>query len=719
MTDGPTVLVLGMGDVREQPGGLNRYVAELTSALRDVATVTVSPSTPLVQRLVAASREARRAARRADVVDAHFALYALWPVVAGSLRRQPLVVHVHGPWAAEGDDGRLVRMVKRRVERAVYERAARVVVLSDWMRDVVVGSYGVDPARVVVLPPGVDRDRFSPGPSERARLGVPGDRPLLLTVRRLVPRMGVDVLLRAVATLPSVHLAVVGDGAERRRLEQLARELDLADRVAFAGRVADTDLTAWYRSADVTVVPSVAHEGWGLVVDESLACGTPVVGSRLGGLPSALAVAPDALVPPGDADALARRLRGALDGTAPLPDAAACRAATAGRDWAAVAARTVALYRAAARPRVVVVGHCARPSGAELALLSLAPELAREVDLTVVLGEDGPVAQRLRQCGVPVDLLPLPGGLAARRRDDARVPPVGGAALHAARLAALLRRRRASVVHAWTLKAGLTAAPAARLAGMPLVWSARDRLAADYLPRRTAGLVRVAADRLADVVVANSAATLVTWSPQRARGTVVASPGVVRDAVPRRTGTPFTVACLSRLAPHKGQDLVVRAFARAFLDGEARLRVLGAAWFGEDDWASQLRGLATRLGVADRVDLVGHRDDVAAELAEVDVVVAYARVAEPFGQVVVDAMTAGRAVVAAAEGGPADTVTDGVDGLLVAPRDPVALAAALRRLHDDAELRGRLADGGVRTARRYRPERLAGELLAVYREVVR
>lgn len=721
-------LLLGMGTFAEQPGGLNRYVGALVEALRaggcPVRLVTVPPGRALPLRLVASARQARRWAPVTDVVDAHFALYAWWPVTVGALRRTPLVAHVHGAWASESSaDPRAVRAVKRRLERVVYARATRLVVLSETVRDLLVGDYGVDPARVVVLAPGVDRDRFSPGPSERAALGLPTDRPVVLAVRRLVPRTGVDVLVAASGHLPGAHLAVVGDGPERGRLQEQAEQAGIAGRVTFAGRVSDGDLPRWYRSADVVAVPSVAHENWGLTVDEALACGTPVVASRLGGLPAALAALPaDCLVPPGNAGALADRLRTGLDGTLPLPEPDRCRATTAGREWSAVAARTRTQYDEVTRPRVTVVGHCARPSGAELALLALAPSLADLVELTVVLGEDGPVAERLRAAGVAVDLLPLLPAQAARRRRAAALglPLVEGAGVGVAvaRLAALLRRRRTSLVHAWTLPAGLVAAPAARLAGAPLVWSARDLLGPQELHPATARVVRATADRLAAAVVANSTATLESWRPRRPATAVVASPGVVADAVPRRPGGPFTVGCLSRLSPWKGQDLAVRAFALAFPAGPQRLRLVGGAWFGEDDWAEQLRALAASLGVADRVELVGHRDDVAAELAALDVVVACSTRPEPFGQVVVEALTGGRPVVVTAEGGPAETVTDGVDGLVVPPRDPGALAAALRRLHDDTALRARLADAGRATAGRFAAPALAAELAAVYRSVL-
>src|SRR5205807_5699025 len=136
---------------------------------------------------------------------------------------------------------------------------------------------------------------------------------VVAAVRRLVPRMGLDVLLDAWQALGSPGvLAIGGDGPLRPELEARGDES-----VRFLGRLSDDDLVALYSAADVTVVPSLALEGFGLVVLESLACGTPVVVSDAGGLPEAVAGLDASLVvPAGDAGVLAARLRGLL------PDAA-------------------------------------------------------------------------------------------------------------------------------------------------------------------------------------------------------------------------------------------------------------------------------------------------------------------------------------------------------------------------------------------------------------
>ena len=171
--------------------------------------------------------------------------------------------------------------------------------LSEAFKELLVESYGVRPELVHVVRPGVDVERFSPGDRRAARrqLGIdaPDDRPVAVTARRLVPRMGIDVLLAAWSQVVEARgssarplLLVVGDGEQRAALETQAARLGLAQDVRFLGKVSDDDLVAAYRAADVAVAPSVALEGFGLVVLEALACGTPVVGSAVAGLREAL-----------------------------------------------------------------------------------------------------------------------------------------------------------------------------------------------------------------------------------------------------------------------------------------------------------------------------------------------------------------------------------------------------------------------------------------------
>ena len=142
-----------------------------------------------------------------------------------------------------------------------------------------------------------------------------------------MPRMGLDLALAAWRELPDGILVVAGEGPERPRLERMARDLGIAQRVRFAGRVEEPSLPDLYRAADVIPCPRCGLEGFGLACAlESLACAPPVIASDADGLPEALAgLGHDLVVPRGHERALRERLEGAFSGRSPAP------AATAGR----------------------------------------------------------------------------------------------------------------------------------------------------------------------------------------------------------------------------------------------------------------------------------------------------------------------------------------------------------------------------------------------------
>ncbi len=738
-------LLLGMGWFQDQPGGLNRYFAELLRALErrgtDTRAVVVGPASDAPEAVIVAAdagqalprrlwRYAGAAGATADLFDAHFALYALLPVLTGR-RGRPLVVHFHGPWADESEavgDGAAARRVKRLVERAVYRRARELVVLSGSFRRILVERYRVDPWRVHVIPPGVDLERFSPGDREaaRAQLGVPGDAWVVVAARRLVPRMGLDVLLEAWSGIdePNRLLLIAGDGPERLTLERLARKLAIESTVRFLGRVSEEDLVARYRAADVSVVPSVALEGFGLVTLEALACGTPVVVTDAGGLPETVAgLDPTLVVPAGDAGALALRLR------QPLPSADRCRAHAEGFSWDTTAERHLELYRRAVAPpdrerlRVVYVDHTAKLGGGELALITLLRALGDRIDPHVILAEEGPLVDRLVAAGISVEVLRLADATLGLTRDRVgpatlRSPAGLGAIGYAVRLSRRLRSLRPDLVHTNSLKASLYSGPAGALARVPVVWHLRDRISEDYLPRGAVRLVRAGAKRLPAAVIANSSATLASVSSRR--GYVIPSPlSTPIGRAPESNGR-FRAGMLGRIAPWKGQHVFVEAFARAFPEGTETAVVIGAPLFGLDEvrYFEELKALAHELGLGGRVEFTGFRDDVAAELARLDALVHASVIPEPFGQVVIEGMAAGLPVVAARAGGPAETIDDGVDGLLYPPGDVEALASALRSLATDPALRRRIGAAGLIRARDFAPDVIAERVLAVYREVL-
>ena len=200
--------------------------------------------------------------------------------------------------------------VLRGAERLAVSRAARILVLSEFSRSLIEQDHPRHAARVLPVVGGVDVDRFAPLKEARERLALPRKTRLLVTARRLEPRMGIAELLRALVLVPGALLGVIGTGSSERRLRQLAGKLGVGDRTMFLGRIPDADLRTWYAAADVVVMPTAAYEGFGLVTVEALACGTPVIATPVGASPELLRPLDPGLVA---ASASAEALAGAIE----------------------------------------------------------------------------------------------------------------------------------------------------------------------------------------------------------------------------------------------------------------------------------------------------------------------------------------------------------------------------------------------------------------------
>jgi glycosyltransferase involved in cell wall biosynthesis len=196
---------------------------------------------------------------------------------------------------------------RRSVVRALHANDA-VITVGRQLADTVEG-LGIPASKVHVVYQGVDDALFSPGSgtAARQRLGIPETGKAVVSIGRLLPVKGIDVLLEAMSHLVAKHddvrLYLVGDGTSRRDLEALAARLGLESVVRFVGKVEQMELPDWYRAADLTVLAS-RSEGVPNVLRESLACGTPFVATRVGGVSEIAAGTTNRLVPPEDPGAL-------------------------------------------------------------------------------------------------------------------------------------------------------------------------------------------------------------------------------------------------------------------------------------------------------------------------------------------------------------------------------------------------------------------------------
>ncbi len=314
-------LLLVAQDFPPGTGGIQTYAAELAArlSLRCAHFAVLAPALPgaaafdatceypvhrlpgspdlfPMSSLVSLPRLARR--ERIDVVFCVQWQPAASALVARALTGYPrrIAVAAHARELLLRPPVPLISTALDRLRRWVLTHADALFPVSRYTAGLLEHA-GVRAERITVVPNGTDPERFHPGDGAAREALRPGDGPALLTVGRLVPRKGIDTVLRALPRLlagrPDVTYLIGGDGPDRGRLEALAAELGVAESVRFLGAVAASALPALYAACDVFVMPSRGVppdvEGFGIVFLEASACGTPVVGARTGGIPDAVA----------------------------------------------------------------------------------------------------------------------------------------------------------------------------------------------------------------------------------------------------------------------------------------------------------------------------------------------------------------------------------------------------------------------------------------------
>jgi glycosyltransferase involved in cell wall biosynthesis len=361
-------------------------------------------------------------------------------------------------------------------------------------------------------------------------------------------------------------------------------------------------------------------------------------------------------------------------------------------------------------------GHYGADRQLQLIATGLDPDRYRPI---VVLPETGPLSEDLVNAGVEVLIQPLavlrrqlahPSGLAA----------LGASAAHdASVLGRLARRRGIALVHSNT-SVVLGGAAAAAVARVPHVWHVREiydrfpRLWPTY--RRLLGTAsalpcvsRATADQFGDSPRVRVLHDGLWGDPRRAlRAEARATLGLDGDAP--------VIAVLGRLSDWKGQDILVRALSEAPLrERKAVALIAGEAWPGAERRSGDLSALARSLGIAERVRMLGFRDDVEVVFGAADLIAVPSSAPDPLPGAAIEAAAAGCAVIASRHGGLPEIIRDGETGCLVRPGDPAALARVAAELLDDPGARSRLGAAAARDARaRFAPARLRAAVHELY-----
>lgn len=363
---------------------------------------------------------------------------------------------------------------------------------------------------------------------------------------------------------------------------------------------------------------------------------------------------------------------------------------------------------------------------------------------TVLCPPTGDLPDLARARGLRVSPLVLPPYIMGAARASFSFGP---RSLNAAGLATVraigvmvqeLRRANAQVVHINAMKAGLIAAPAARLLGLPVVWDFKDLVSADHYSSSLRRVVVAYLNLFAARVIANSGAIrteliragvhadkvvalhngidLQRFSPQNA----VAARERVRAELGLPPDAPVAVM-VGRLAPWKGHDIFIRAAARVHVQRpEAHFLIVGDSAFDPPAYRLQLERLAIDGNLGDSLRFLGFRDDVPHVMGAADVVVHCSTLPEPLGLTPIEAMALGKPVIAAAAGGTLETVADGETGLLTPPGNAEALVDAMLWVLNDPVATARMgAAGRERAERMFDLRQNARDIMRIYDSTVK
>lgn len=247
-----------------------------------------------------------------DIIHFHHALSSFAINLTEESKKIKKVYHFHGPANKEFEAdlfyrksefnflkklflplwSKLKSNLLKYIEGYSLEKVDRIITLSNYMKMNLVDIHKYPLNKVEIIPAGVDLNKFHPLDDKlkiRKKLNIPENANVILTVRRLVGRMGVDNLILAFPDIIKFNadffLIIVGDGEMKKYLETLVNKLKIQDFVLFTGFVKNDNILPYYQASDLFILPSITLEGFGLVILESLASGVPVLATKIGGAP--------------------------------------------------------------------------------------------------------------------------------------------------------------------------------------------------------------------------------------------------------------------------------------------------------------------------------------------------------------------------------------------------------------------------------------------------
>ncbi|MBI4358106.1 MAG: glycosyltransferase, partial [Candidatus Omnitrophica bacterium] len=622
-------------------------------------------------------------------------------------------------------------------------------------------SWQLDGMEVVGIPNGLlmsERSNVQPQVriETRQKLGFIDQDFVVLIVGRFIPLKGHSVFLKAIAAAVRVNqnlkALVVGTdpspgGEFRRKLEHEVLQLNLKERVQFLSW--QDHMGPVYEASDVVVQPSVEPESFGYAALEGMSMEKPVIASRIGGLVDVVGHGETGfLIEPGDSDQLAEAVLNIAENLK-----LAIQLGKNGRQRVKRlftmehnAEEVQNVYRKILNAKRILIAESGSGYGGTAKyLFDLVTHLNRdEFSLEVVAYGGGPFIQKLKGARKCVSLKPswfFPWGEDKTQRGDVQSVSFAGGKIGRAivslfqliflvpQIAVWLRKRRIALVHLNNdIRSHLPLLLAARITGARVIchfhgwrpmtrveqWAKRWVDQFITLTDSGAGFLKSQLGGVSVQVIPNG----ISWASG------------IDDLEARRQeerkllgikSSEKVIAILGRLVPLKGHDTYLKALSEVIQKGHKVIGlVMGHDPSSDQRYLNALEAYASKLGIAGKMRFLPWQEDVASIYAASDIVIHASREAEPFPLVIIEAMLAGKPVIAAQLGGVVDLVRNGETGILFEPDDHTALAHSIETLMGDCAFVNGLTQNAKEWAQKsFRVEENALQIEQLYRRLLR
>jgi len=706
-------LLLGLDHFASRPGGLGRAFDAICKEFEangqkfnrleiglPFYSSNVNPENSVFLRVNWLLRGALKIRNQTNIVYSHFAFHAF---IVSFVVNAPIVSFFHGPWARESlisSGKRSMRFeLQKFVEKKVYDKSRLIHCASESFKNLLITEYNIDRRKILVIPLGVDLDRFQNNQKDFARkkLGIGASELIFVSVRRLTNRMGIDDLIHGFSKFcthsPKGSLYIIGRGPQQNSYEKLIQSLGIENRIHLLGEISDSDLPLWYAASNSSIVPSQSLEGFGLVALESLSCGTPVLASRCGGLEEIVeSWNKNFLFDPYRPDQIASKLLEFASGkVSETPEN--CRNFANNYTWF----RSFKLIQASLESqKIIFLSSEDMISGAEISLFELVTGLSDHYHPEVWIGGKGPLYDKFLQSNVSIKLVPrLSLNFSRYSKKSELIKAFVKLPYSMYIIFQEIRKSDSEIVFINTFKSLLVSFPGILLTNKKVIYWAHDAFKFDSKTQFGKRFFYKCVLLFLKIhIVCNSKYTSSSLNKNFGITTGHILNPIVRVAATQRKNSSETLIKLGicgRIAEWKGQLFALKALAPLLSNSNNLvLEVLGSPLFGDEIYFQQVKDFIVEKNISEKVNLIPFCAEPEKIMATWDLSIHAAIEPEPFGRTIVESLMVGVPVIVPNVGGPLEFVSERINGLTYKIGDVDDLANKVNEFLENSELRKEL-----------------------------